>query len=64
MRKKVLFLIFCDNKGPVVQIQIPVTKGETVTGSIIETLYFVNLRNNINETGLNHLRLLHDNAPV
>ena len=62
--KKVLYVIFFDNKGPV--MEIPVPKGRTVTAKpyknvVLRKKYYKIRRS---KTGLVHLRLLHDNAPA
>ena len=64
--KKVLYVIFFDNKGPV--MQIPVPKGRTVTAKFYKNVVLRKLKKYYKtrrpKTGLKHLRLLHDNAPA
>ena len=62
--KKVLYVIFFDNKGPV--IQIPVPKGKTVTAKFYKNVVLRRLKKYYKtrhlKTGLKHLTHLHDNA--
>lgn len=64
--KKVLYVIFFDNKGPV--MQIPVPKGRTVTAKFYKNVVLKNLKSCYKRrrpsTGIKYLRLLHDNAPA
>ena len=62
--KKVMYVIFFTNQGPVIQIAVP--KGKSVNawfykGNVLHTFkqYFLSLRP---ATGLRGVRLLHDNA--
>ena len=64
--RKVLYVIFFDNKGPI--IQIPVPKGKTVTAKYYRDVVLRKLKKVYKrrrpQTGLKYLRLLHDNAPA
>ena len=64
--KKVLYVIFFNNKDPV--MQIPVPKGRTVTAKFYKNVVLRKLKKyyktRLPKTGLKHLRLLHDNAPA
>ena len=64
--KKVLYVIFFDNKGPV--MQIPVPKGKTVTGNFYKNVVIKKLKKYYEsrrpKTGMKYLRLLHNNAPA
>ena len=64
--KKVLHIIFFDNKGPV--IQIPVPKGRTVTGAFYKNVVLKRLKARLKrrrpKTGLKYLCFLNDNAPA
>jgi len=64
--RKVFYVIFFDNKGPV--MQIPVPKGKTVTGKYYRDVVLQKLKKCYKrrrpQTGLKYLRLLHDNAPA
>ena len=59
-------VIFFNNKGPV--LQIPVPRRKTVTAKFYGNIAFGKLKKIYRiccpKTGLKHLRLLHDNAPV
>ena len=56
--------VFFDNKGPV--MQLPVPKGRTVTGAFYKNVVLKKLKAHFKrhhpKTGLEYLRLLHDNA--
>ena len=66
MVKKVLHVVFLDNKGPV--MQLPVPRGRTVTGAFYKNVVLKKLKAQFKrrrpKTGLKYLRLLHDNAPA
>ena len=62
--KKALYGIFFTNMGPAFQISVP--KGRTVTGKFYKNVVLRKLKNYYKsrrpKTGLNYVRLLHDNA--
>ena len=64
--KKILYVIFFDNKGPV--MQLPAPKGRTVTGAFYKIIVLKKLKAHFkgfrSKTGLKYLPLLHehDNA--
>ena len=62
--KKVLYVIFLDNKGPV--MQLAVSKGRTVTGAFYKNVVLKKLKAQFKrcrpKTGLKSLLLLYDNA--
>ena len=60
--KKALYVIFFDNKGPV--MQLPVLKGRTVKGEFYKNVVLKRLKKRRPNTGLKYLRLLHDNTPA
>ena len=64
--KKVLYVIFFHNKGPV--MQLPVSKDRTVTGAFYKNIVLKKLKAHFKrrrpKTRLKYLRLLHDNAPA
>ena len=60
--KKVLYVIFFDNKGPVMQLPIP--KGRTVTGALYKHFVKAHFKRRHPKTGLKYLRLLHDDSPA
>ena len=61
-----MYVIFVDNKGPV--LHIPVPRGKTVTEKFYRNIELRKLKKTYHiccpETGLKHLRLMHDNAPA
>ena len=61
-----LYAIFFDSKGPV--IQIPVPKGSSVTGKFYRESVLTQLvdfyQNHRPCTGVHSIKLLHDNAPA
>ena len=62
--KNVLYVIFFDNKGPVMQLPVP----KTVTRAFYKNYVLKKLKAHFKrrrpKTGLQYLRLLHDNAPA
>ena len=64
--KKVLYAIFFRNCGPIMQIAVP--KGRGVSGSFYKNVVLKKLRTKMRKvrpkTGLQHVHLLHDNAPA
>ena len=64
--KKVLYVIFFEYKGPIIQIAVP--KGRTVTAKFYKNVVLRKLKKYHKichpKTWLKHLRLLHDNAPA
>ena len=64
--KKALYVIFFDNKGPV--MQLPVAKGRTVIGAFYKNFLLKKLKALFKrrrpKTGLKYLHLLQDNAPA
>ena len=64
--KKVLYIVFFDNKGPV--LQLPVPKGRTVTGAFYKNVVLKRLKAHFKrrrpKPGLKYLRFLHDDTPA
>ena len=64
--KKVVYVIFFDNKGPIMQLPLP--KGRTVTGAFYENIVLKKLKALFKrrrpKTRLKYLRLPHDDAPA
>ena len=63
---RMLYAIFFDSKGPV--LQIPVPKGSSVTGKFYRESVFTQLvdfyQKRRTHTGVRGIKLLHDNAPA
>ena len=66
MVKKVLYVIFFDNKGPIMQLPIP--KGRTLIEAFYKNDVLKKLKAHFNrhqpKTAFKYLCLLHDNAPA
>lgn len=63
--KKIMYAIFFNNQGPVVQIPVP--RGRTVTGAFYKQKILKSVKKHYSKrrpaTGMKGLRLIHDNAP-
>ena len=64
--KKIMYVIFFDSKGTM--LQIPVTRGKTITAKFYRNIALRTLKKIYQirraKTGLKHLRLLHDHSPA